>query len=229
MALTSVPVWIWAGTAIVALPILAVLAGLLWELRSRRPVFAANVSGTKIELWVSGRLPKATDLVVVPVAPDLKLIAGSALWVRGVTAGRAQQEADALAPRELGDAAIVAGARYRFGKTGLAVVMDRRKQFTREAIQDGIRRAVALASERSITSVTIPDWTPDLMRQPRVSGPAQRVATAESVAPALCDAALALAGQVHCVRLWVRHPELVELYRGALASTVATLPQPSKA
>ncbi len=228
MALNGVPVWIWAGTAIVALPVLAVLGGLLWELRSRRPVFSANLGGTKIELWVSGRLPKATDLVIVPVAPDLTLIAGSALWVRGVTAGRAQQEANALAPRELGDAAIVAGARYRFGKTGLAVVMDRRKQYTPQAMQDGIRRAVALAAERSIASVTIPDWTPDLMRQPRVSGPAQRVATAEIVATALCEAALALAGQVHCVRLWVRHPELADLYRGALASNRATLPQPSK-
>lgn len=221
MPLLSVPFWIWAGTGVAALPIAAVIVGVAWELRSRRPSMALNLRGTRFELWCSRRLPRTTDLVVVPVAPDLKLIAGSALWVRGVTAGHAQREADALAPREPGDAVVVAGARYRFARTGLAVVLDRRKQYSPDAIRDGIRRAVALAAERSISSVTIPDWSPDLMRQPRAQNMALRLSTAAEVAPMLVDAAMALAGQVHCVRIWVQHPEIAEVYRSAIAAHAA--------
>ena len=229
MPLLSVPLWIWAGIVVVALPVLAVAVGVLWELRARRPSMTMNINGTRFELWCSRRLPKATDLVVVPAAPDLKLIAGSALWVRGVTAGNAQREADAKAPRVPGDAVLVAGARYRFARTALAVVMDERKQYSGEAIRDSLRRAVALASDRSISSLTLPDWTPDLMRQPRVANLAHRVSTAKLVAPMVAEAAVSLAGQVHCVRFWVQYPEIARIYREALSSHTAWQGQSSAA
>ncbi|MBM3492770.1 MAG: hypothetical protein FJX72_00385 [Armatimonadetes bacterium] len=218
MTLLTTPIWIWTGTAIVAVPVLAVIAVVLWEISRAKPSVDLHLGGARVELWLSPRLPGRTDLVIVPVAPDLKPIAGSALWARGATAGRASRDAEALAPREPGDAVVVAGARYRYGRTALAVVMDTQRRYTAQWIGAAVRRAVAVAvaAGRPVTSVTIPDWTPDLMRQPREAGQARHSAASAQIAPILVEAALGLVGEVHVVRLWVRDAETLGAYREAL-------------
>lgn len=214
--LAAVPLWIWIGAGIAAIPIGLVVLAILWEARSRRPVLQFRQDGTLFELWHSRTLPRPTDVAVVPVSTDLKLVAGSALWVRGVTADMAQREADHAAPRPVGDAVLVAGARYRFKRAALAVVMNPSKLYAAEWIRDALMRSVALAAELPASSVTIPDWTPDLMRQPR--GVSEQVRRAETtrIADSLTSSALALSGRVPVVRLWVRDPLAAEIYRSHL-------------
>jgi hypothetical protein len=226
MALWVTPLWVWVGTLIVALPVLAVLAAVALELRSKRPLWARTLRGTRYELWSGNNLPAHGDLLIVPVAPDLKMIAGSALWARGVTAGNAQREADPLAPRDPGDAVLVAGSRYRFGRTALAVVMDRQKRYAPEWIRAALRRAVAVAADQRVTSIIIPDWTRDLVRQPRTPDAALLHQTCEAIAPIIAEAALTLAGDTHRVIFWVQEPSLAGIYRQAL-SEVSMNPQPS--
>jgi len=203
MVLTS-PLWIWIGTGIVAVPVLAVALAVVWDLLGPRPRLALRVRGSRVELWAGApRLPRRSDLVIVPVGPDLQMVAGSALWARGQTAGRAQREALGASPREPGDAVLVSGARYRFARTALAVVMDAQRRYTEEWIASAVRRAASLVAPGSTASVLIPDWTPDLMRQPRNPDVGHRQATASDVAPAIVAAVVALTGQVPVVRLWV--------------------------
>ena len=218
--IATVPLWIWVGAGIAGIPILLVALAILWEARSSRPIMRFRRDGTLIELWQSPTLPRATDVVVVPVSTDLKLIAGTALWARGATAGLAQREADALAPRPVGDALLVAGARYRFKRTALAVAMNDSKEYSPDSIKDSILRAAAQASSLPASSITIPDWTPDLTRQPRWMSEHDRRQQTQQAADAIVQATLALSGRVPVVRVWVKDPLAAGIYRDALKGAV---------
>lgn len=223
LSVLTIPAWIWAGAAITAIPVLAVVLVIIRELTRPRPIILHQSQGTRVELWAGHpRYPAYSDVVVVPVSTDLKLIAGSALWVRGVTAGMAQRQADNLAPREPGDAVLVPGSRGRFRHTALAVVMDDLKRWDPAWIAQSVQKAVALARAEGVSSILIPDWTPDLMTQPRVQDDAFRRQQGDIVAPAVSAAIRQLIGEVPVVRLWVRDPAVVESYRQAWANVSRT-------
>lgn len=215
----AIPLWIWIGAAIAAVPLLALIAVVVAETTAAKPLWSRRIRGTRFELWSTGRvLPRRTDLVVVPVSPELKLIAGAALWVRGVTAGAAQRDADRHAPARPGTAVLVSGARYRFHRAALAVVMDSEKRYADEWVRAALQSAVAQARNEGLSSLTVLDWLDDLGRQPRLQDATYRRKTAEELAPLMADALLALAGEVPVVRLWVRHPDAADVYRDALAA-----------
>jgi hypothetical protein len=154
----------------------------------------------------------------------MKPTAGSALWARGVSAGALQRYLAGQAPRQPGDAVVGPGARYRIARVAAAIVMDGQKRFAAAWIKAAVQRAVAVAADRPVTSVTIPDWTPDLMRQPRRIDAVARRSSADVVAPMVVEAALALVGNVHVVRIWIRDNDSVPAYTHAL-SAAATSPQ----
>lgn len=217
MTSLTIPAWIWTGTAVAAIPVAAVVLAMLWEVRRPKPSLVVRQKGTRLELWETGRrLPQRSDLVLVPVAPDLQMVAGSSLWARGATAGQAQREAAKLAPVEPGKAAVVSGARYRFGRTGLIVAMDDRKRYAPEWILSAVRDSVERTRATSVASVLIPDWTDDLCRQPRRQDASYRVKVAADIAPVVVDAAVALLGEVPVVRIWVRDAALAPVYRSEL-------------
>lgn len=213
----TVPTWIWAGTAVIAVPVIVVVLALLWEMTRPRPALTLRDRGTRIELWLGGpKMPGRADAVLVPVAPDLVLAAGSARWVRGVTAGVSQAHAERLAPREPGEALLVPGSRGRFRYAVLAVVMDSRKRYSDEWAIAAARATAKLASCEGIASILIPDWTPDLMSQPRTQDAAFRQREAARIAPLVLDVAEALVGEVTCVRVWVPDRATAEVYREEL-------------
>jgi len=121
-----------------------------------------------------------------------------------------------------GEAIIVSGARYRFRNTALAVVMDSQKRYDAGWIRAAVRRSVELAGTGKVRSVMIPDWTDDLVRQPRKVDADLRRRTASFVAATLMDAVRDLDGQVHVVRFWVRDPALVDAYRAQMDQPVTT-------
>lgn len=214
----TIPAWIWAGTAAVAVPVLVVVFVVVWEISRPRPTLVLRGDGSRLELWTGQpRMPTRSDLVIVPVAPDLKLVAGAAHWVRGVTAGRTQAEADAHAPRDPGDAVLVTGSRGRLPRVALAVVMDERKRYSAEWAIAAVRRAIEASRVDGVASVLIPDWTPDLMRQPRRQDAEFRRHEAEQIAPLVRDVALSLLGEVPVIRVWVPDPALADVYRTAFA------------
>lgn len=219
--LATVPTWIWIGAAIAAIPVLGVVAAVVYELIKDRPALVLKESGTRVELWGGPRQPGRADLVIVPVATDLMLIAGSALWVRGTTADQAQRDADALGPKRPGEAVLVSGARGRFRHTGLAVVMDDQKRWSVEWAVEAVRQAVALARQHGLAEVLLPDWTPDLMRQPRVANEPFRRHEAERIAPVLVEAVRSLLGEVPVVRLWVRDAAVLTVYKDLLQKGTA--------
>lgn len=171
-------------------------------------------SRTPIEI-VSGsrRLPRGADVVIVPVAPDLQMVAGAARMMRGITAGKAQQEALAHAPLPVGEAILVAGAKYRYDKTALAVVMDDQKQWNEETIAAALTRAIAVSAEAGLHRVTIPDWTPDLMRQPRVQDREIRITEAQIVGRAIACALFGLPDGESRIRLWIPEEAIAAVYR----------------
>lgn len=214
--LGTVPAWIWVGSAVVAIPVLGVLAAVAYELTKERPALVVKERGTRLELWHSPRQPARTDLVIVPVATDQMLVAGSALWVRGATADQAQRDADPHAPRNPGEAVLVSGAPGRFKRTALAVVMDEQKRWSADWVRQSLLQAVSLGREHGLAEVLFPDWTPDLMRQPRVQDDLFRKQEAERIAPILVEATRSLIGEVAVVRLWIRDAAVFPVYRDLL-------------
>jgi hypothetical protein len=100
--------------------------------------------------------------------------------------------------------------------------MDDQRLFAEEWIGSAVRRAVSLGTTRPIGAVLMPDWTADLMRQPRNADADHRRASAGRVAPALVAAALALAGQTPVVALWVPDPAIGEVYRAELTRALSS-------
>src|ERR1700722_10725330 len=106
-------------------------AGLVFAKPFIRPAYSVSKNGLNVKLWVAQR--KAPFLMtsairnqamLVPVAPDLKMVFGIAKRVRDYGADMVQNEALKAAPLAPGDAFVGSGARYRFSHTVLAVIFD---------------------------------------------------------------------------------------------------------
>lgn len=211
------PLWVWALGAAVLL-VLAVLAGVVaWALLRPRPLRRIRLGNTRVSLWVrERRMPRRVATIVAPVAPDLRMIVGIAKWIRDATAGAAQRQADAVAPLQPGAAAIVGGGKYRFRRTALAVVTDERKRCNTELIRTAVANAIDMARGAGGGSVLIPDFTEDLLSQPRTVTDEQRRETCRPIAEAVLDAVRASAGPADEVLIWVWRPGVEDVWAAEL-------------
>src|SRR5579872_2614144 len=103
-------------------------------------------NGYNVRLWIAQRkLPflmssmVSRQAILVPVAPDLKMVFGIAKRVRDYGADKVQREALKVAPLPAGEAFIGTGARYRFANTVLAVIFDEYKRTNPETITRAVR------------------------------------------------------------------------------------------
>jgi O-acetyl-ADP-ribose deacetylase (regulator of RNase III) len=171
-----------------------------------RPTSRVALDELTIELWVSQRkLPLAlrADAIIVPVAPDLKMVFGIAKMARDYGADTVQHEAEKVAPLEPGDAFVGTGARYRYRFTGLAVIFDNLKRTSPELITRGVGKAMRLLRERGAKSVVFPDMTENLLSQPTWITDEQRRETAAITARLMLDAVITGGGPIKMVRIWV--------------------------
>lgn len=214
MLLNGTPVWVWICFALMLLPLTALIIAVVYGLVRPGPVARYRAEGTRVELWVRpNRFPAAADVIVAPVAPDLRMPAGIAKWIRDATAGRAQEEARAAAPLAPGDALLVGGARYRFEHTALAVVMDDQKRVSDAWIVAAIRRGLSLAASKGATKAIVPDITDDLLRRPQTISDEERRTTCRPIAHAIVDAIIATHGEMDTIRVWVWQEALASVYR----------------
>lgn len=180
------------------------------------PTLKVNRNGLKVHLWVAQRkvpflmagAPFITrhQAMLVPVAPDLKMVFGVAKQVRDQGANVVQREAERVAPLAPGDAFIGAGARYRYEFTVLSVIFDEAKRTSPDLITRAVRRGTELANQRGCTSIIIPDMTENLLAQPNWITPEQRRQTAEITALTLVNAIRASRGLVDKFNVWCWDP-----------------------
>ncbi len=182
------------------------------------PNHKVNIPGLKIELWVSQRKFPYLAFpggLVVPVAPDLKMIFGAAKIVRDWGGGRAQYEANKAAPLPPGEIFVGTGSRYRFyGKTILAVIFDEQKRTHPEWIASALKKAAAGMSDgHGSATLMIPDMTENLLTQPNWITEDQRLDTARATARLMLDAILACRGTaVKTVKIWVSDPANADIF-----------------
>ncbi len=180
-----------------------------------KPVYRTTVQGMEIELWVARRkLPHfmQADAVLVPVAPDLKMVFGIAKMIRDYGANAVQYEANKAAPLAPGQAFIGSGGRYRFKYTILAVIFDEVKRTSPDLILRAVRSAMQQARRKDVRSLIFPDMTENLLAQPTWITPEQRRATAEITARTTLDAIMACRGAVQTVKIWVWEPDNQSVY-----------------
>lgn len=180
-----------------------------------RPVQTVNVQGTTLELWVSRRkMPffMHADAILVPVAPDLKMVFGVAKLIRDFGANAVQYEANRAAPLPPGQAFIGAGGRYRFKYTVLAVIFDEVKRTTPDYILQAVRSAMQQAHRKGAKSLIFPDMTENLLTQPTWITPEQRHQTAEITARIMLDAIMASRGIVPMVKIWCWEPANADIF-----------------
>lgn len=189
----------------------------LYALVMRRRAFRTGGRNFSLELWVSRRkLPVPAGAILVPVAPDLKMVFGIAKIVRDYGADAVQNEANRVAPLRPGEAFVGTGGRYRYRYTALAVIFDEAKRTGPELICSAVLHAMELLNERGVGSVLFPDMTENLLTQPTWITEEQRQQTAEITAQAMVDAALACRGLVRTIRFWVWDPRNTGAFRRAL-------------
>jgi hypothetical protein len=186
------------------------------------PTLRVKKSGLNVHLWVAQRklpflmagAPFLTQhqAILVPVAPDLKMVFGVAKLVRDQGANMVQREADRVAPLAPGDAFIGAGARYRYDNTVLAVIFDESKRTSPDLITRAVRRGAELANQRGCTSLILPDMTENLLAQPNWITQEQRRATAELAALTLVNAIRASRGVVDRFNVWCWDPNNAGFY-----------------
>lgn len=167
-----------------------------------------------IELWVSPRkLPLAlrADAIIVPVAPDLKMVFGVAKMARDMGADFVQNEADKVAPLQPGDAFVGTGARFRYKHTALAVIFDQQKRTSPAIITAAVSNALNKVRVLGAHSVVFPDMTENLLAQPNWITDEQRRATASVVARLMVDAVVA-GGLMGTVRIWIWDPRNASLF-----------------
>jgi O-acetyl-ADP-ribose deacetylase (regulator of RNase III) len=158
-----------------------------------------------LELWVSQRkLPLAlrADAILVPVAPDLKMVFGIAKMARDMGADYVQHEAEKVAPLPPGDAFVGTGARFRYKYTALAVIFDQNKRTSPAIIGQAIGTALNKLRVLGVNSVVFPDMTENLLAQPNWITDEQRRTTAAITARLMVDAIIA-GGLMGTVRIWV--------------------------
>lgn len=213
MPFPETPGWVWLGTLIILLPVGLLLLLMVADFRKRRPLKSVALGDTTIELWVrENRLPATADAILVPVAPDLAMVAGIAKWVRDTTANAVQYEAQRAAPLPPGEAFVGSGGKYRYQIAALAVVMDEQKRTKPEWIRDAICRAMRLACEQDAQTCLLPDMTQDLLRQPQTITEEQRRETCEPIARATIEGILAAEGAMEVVKLWVWRKGVEDIY-----------------
>ena len=185
-----------------------------------RPILRTSIGDLKVNLFVAQRkLPFLlgntlfqNNALLVPVAPDMRMVFGIAKRARDWGADVAQHEALKVAPLAAGDAFLATGARYRFRYTVLAVVFDEQKRTSPELIRRAVRRGTQLAGERGVTSLILPDMTENLLAQPNWITDAQRTETAQLTAFTLIDTIKACRGMVKTIHLWCWDPRNADIY-----------------
>jgi hypothetical protein len=204
MNISEFPLWVILGAGIVALTGVALVFALIYEVVRPKPRKRIRIGDTTVTLWVrERRMPGSAGALVVPVATDLKMVAGIAKWARDAGADRLQHEADAAAPLAPGEAFVGSGGRYRFKVGALAVVMDDAKRTSPEWIRDAVATALRAAREKDARSAIVADFTEDLLRQPNWITAEQRRETCGPIARAILDGIVAGGGTLDEVRIWV--------------------------
>lgn len=215
MPAVATPAWVWIFTALfVILPVALVLFVMAATGAMARPLRRVSLTDLTVELWKRdwNQAPPA-DAIVVPVAPDLRMVAGIAKWVRDATADKVQREALQVAPLPVGEAFVGAGGRYRFKMAALAVVMDGQKRTTPEWITGALGRAISLATDRGARIIVLPDMTDDLVRQPNWISDQQRRDTCGPIARAMLDAAVQAGHAAENIRVWVWRDSNLDIYQ----------------
>lgn len=159
-----------------------------------------------LELWVSQRklpLLLRAQAIIVPTAPDLKMVFGIAKMVRDMGADAVQYEANKVAPLAPGQAFVGTGARFRYKFTALAVIFDQVKRTNQQLITSAIGNAIRQLRDRGATSVVIPDMTENLLAQPNWITAEQRRQTAAITARLMIEAILASGSNIKNVKIWV--------------------------
>lgn len=227
MLFPETPTWVWIGFAVLISPAVLLFLMLVYEAVGPKPRKTVQLGDFTIELWVRERkYPRGADAIIVPVAPDLKMVTGIAKWVRDATANRIQYEAEQAAPLPPGEAFAGSGGRYRFKITALAVVMDEYKRTTPEWMVRAITRAMELANEKGAETCILPDMTEDLLRQPQSISEEERRKTCEGVASALVNAAANASDYVELVRIWVWRKGVEDIYIRELERLQKGMQQP---
>lgn len=190
---------------IVTLVILALLLPYIFP-----PAFKIRVGGMTIELWESRRrypLVSRADALIVPVAPDLKMVFGAAKLARDRGANRVQYAANKVAPLPPGEAFIGEGARYLYRFTALAVIFDEQKRTTPELMRRALRRAIEqLLREEHVGSIMVPDMTENLLAQPNWITDELRLQTAHQTARMMLEALLSCRDLIPVAKIWVWDP-----------------------
>lgn len=175
------------------------------------PAFSVTRNGMAVKLWIAQRkLPflmagapfQGPQALVVPVAPDLKMVYGVAKMARDMGANFISRAAEQAAPLPPGEAFIGMGSRYRYKYTVLAVVFDEQKRSSPEVIVRAVRRGAELARQHGCTGLIMPDFTESLIAQPNWITPERRRETAEIVALATVEAIRACRGLMQRVHVW---------------------------
>jgi len=170
------------------------------------PRYRAALEDLTIEVWVSSRkLPLLLrgGAIIVPTAPDLKMVFGVAKMARDMGADNIQREANAVAPLAPGDAFVGTGSRYRYKYTALAVIFDELKRTSPQLITSSVGKAMRMLRDRGVNSVIIPDMTENLLTQPNWITAEQRRETAAITARLMLAGILDAGSNIKSVRIWV--------------------------
>lgn len=184
-----------------------------------RPAYRVKYAGTTVELWISERkLPffARSGGMVVPVAPDLRMIFGVAKMARDYSAGIIEREAKSAAPMQPGEAFVGSGAKFRYKYTALAVIFDEQKRTTPDLIARAVSNAIGKLYDRGARTLVLPDMTENLLAQPNWITAEQRMATARIAARAIIDAIRASRGMATTVRIWAWDPRNAPCYEAEM-------------
>lgn len=179
------------------------------------PYYRMKVGDLKIELWVSKRKypwMSRSQALIVPVAPDLKMVFGSAKMARDWGANQVQAEAEKVAPLKPGEVFVGSGSRYRWQRTALAVIFDNQKRTNPELLATALQNAMRQLASEDLTSAVLPDLTDNLMTQPNWITDEQRESTARQAARLTLDALVNTATDMRVVRIWCFDPRNADLY-----------------
>src|SRR5579872_5253773 len=174
------------------------------------PRYRATLDDLTIELYVSQRkfpFLGGADALIVPVAPDLKMVFGVAKMARDRGADIVQVEASKVAPLKPGDAFVGTGARYRYKYTALSVIFDEQKRTSPDLITQAVTTAVIKLRRAGAESVAIADMTENLLAQPNWITVEQRRRTAAITAKLMVDAILACGTNARTVKIWCSEPD----------------------
>lgn len=220
----SVPGWVLVGVATLLTPVAAFAMAWATVRLNSRSAGLARLGGAWVEVAVRERqMPRGADLVVAPVATDLRMAAGIAKWVRDATANAAQKAADAVGSAARGTAILAPGGRYRFRNAALAVVLDEAKRFSVADVQSALEAGLRVGREAGARTAVLPDFVDDLMRQSQVVTLEERRNLARLLAPAVVAAAAGAGALGYTsVTLWVYRSGVEDIYAEALLAAEAT-------